>query len=245
MNEFTSRETWISYWKNKEIRKIDSFPFFNLIPERLLQKSGAKLVEVGGFPGLLLASLASSLRNPSLTILDYFILPEKVREVEQVCDLEHKSIREVQLDILGNEKHFEEKFDFVCSFGLIEHFNDTELILNKHIELCEDGGCVLLTFPNFRGINGFFQRIFDKENLEIHNLKMMDKSLISEILVKQKTIKNFEVGMFGKPMVWLEPEKMKNFFTRGLIKFSNKLLKQLRVNDSLFFTPYFYIKIFK
>ena len=50
---------------------------------------------------------------------------------------------------LSGEIDITDKYDFVYSVGLIEHF-DKEIqrnVIKNHFEMCKDGGYVLLTFP--------------------------------------------------------------------------------------------------
>jgi SAM-dependent methyltransferase len=66
-----------------------------------------------------------------------------------------------------------ESFDFVCSIGVIEHFDSPTGIVRRHVELCKPGGTVLLMIPNYRELYGQLQEYFYPENLSIHNLEMM------------------------------------------------------------------------
>lgn len=56
-------------------------------------------------------------------------------------------------DILKNPiKNIE--FDIVFSFGLIEHFDDPEIALKKHVELLKKDGLLLCFVPNLSGLQG-------------------------------------------------------------------------------------------
>lgn len=47
-----------------------------------------------------------------------------------------------------------EKFDIVFSFGLIEHFDHTEKMIEKHVDILKPGGLLICVIPNVIGIQG-------------------------------------------------------------------------------------------
>lgn len=49
-----------------------------------------------------------------------------------------------------------ENFDIVFSLGLIEHFDDPDKILKKHVDLLKPGGLLICIVPNVVGIQGKF-----------------------------------------------------------------------------------------
>ena len=71
-----------------------------------------------------------------------------------------------------------ESFDVVYSFGLIEHFENPESIIKKHIELLKNGGHIILSIPNFNKDSLYFtlNKLFGKEKglMKTHNLDIMD-----------------------------------------------------------------------
>jgi SAM-dependent methyltransferase len=75
-----------------------------------------------------------------------------------------------------------QKFDLIFSLGFIEHFNDWEELLRKHIEMVSPGGYLLIEVPNYRGV---FQRIprfvFDHEDYRRHNIEAMSLAAWSRI----------------------------------------------------------------
>ncbi len=73
------------------------------------------------------------------------------------------------------------KFDFVYSNGLIEHFEDPTELVRRHVEFLRPGGTALILIPNYGGIYGRIQRHFDPENLEIHNLNIMNCGAMSRL----------------------------------------------------------------
>jgi len=66
------------------------------------------------------------------------------------------------------------KFDIVCSFGVIEHFEDTTGAIKAASIFLKPGGKLITTVPNHNGITGFFQKTFSKEIFNIHKILAED-----------------------------------------------------------------------
>jgi len=59
------------------------------------------------------------------------------------------------------------KFDIVFSFGLIEHFDNPEKVLENHVELLKPGGLLICIVPNVCGLQG---KIFNLKKWQPKNL---------------------------------------------------------------------------
>jgi trans-aconitate methyltransferase len=64
-------------------------------------------------------------------------------------------------------------WNVVASFGLIEHFRDTEFVLERHCNLVAPGGYLVVQLPHFRGAQYILQRLFNNHVLPAHNLDSM------------------------------------------------------------------------
>src|SRR5690606_35855060 len=180
-NRLTNREFWVHYWESKTNLSID-IPEDYLFHEELatiIDQEGVKTaIELGGFPGYYSVFLKKYF-NLDVTLLDYFVH----------CPITHALLAANQL--LPNDIHIietdlfqytpEPHFDLVLSCGLIEHFKDTADIINKHIAFLKPGGTLFITLPNFRSLNGWFQKHFDKENYDKHNIQCMDPAFLEKI----------------------------------------------------------------
>jgi 2-polyprenyl-3-methyl-5-hydroxy-6-metoxy-1,4-benzoquinol methylase len=92
-----------------------------------------------------------------------------------------------------------ESFDIVYSMGLIEHFESPAEIIEAHIKLLKKGGILILTIPNYKDSIYFsLLKILGKEKrlLETHNLDIMDKKKLNELL-QSKKIKIVTLDYFG------------------------------------------------
>lgn len=73
------------------------------------------------------------------------------------------------------EKKLDKKFDIVCSFGLVEHFRGklSEDIYEIHDHYTKNGGYIAIEMPNMTGFHYFWHYIFDRPDLDNHNVDVM------------------------------------------------------------------------
>ena len=62
------------------------------------------------------------------------------------------------------------EFDVVVSFGVIEHFDDTEYCLKAVSSFLKPGGILITNIPNMVGCNGYLQKVINKPVYDIHQL---------------------------------------------------------------------------
>jgi len=77
-----------------------------------------------------------------------------------------------QRDFYAANDDLQGKFDFVVSFGLVEHFDDPSGPLRAMRAFLKPGGRLLTTMPNVSpgSLHVFFQRLVGPETLAIHHL---------------------------------------------------------------------------
>ena len=93
----------------------------------------------------------------------------------------------------------DESFDIVYSMGLIEHFENPAEIVDIHIKLLKKGGTLIITLPNYKDSLSFtLNKITGKEKelLATHNLSLMDKKVLSELL-RGKGVEILMLDYFG------------------------------------------------
>lgn len=121
-------------------------------------------------------------------------------------------------------KQHTNKYDLVCSFGFIEHFENYPEMILAHINLLKPTGKIIITTPNFRGWMQYLpHKLFDHENLAKHNLKSMDPVLWKKILESN----GFEVsfhGWFGKYNFWVDPNQKRSKLQQFMLKNVNRLI---------------------
>lgn len=99
-------------------------------------------------------------------------------------------------DFLRNSLE-KESYDVVFSGGFIEHFDNPDDVVQKHIELLKKGGFLILEIPNLKGVNHFFQKRIDPDIIKIHNLEIMDLRYFDD-LGRKFGIEKMEVRYIGK-----------------------------------------------
>lgn len=232
--ELTDKKLWSEYWRDKSpqpISKVYFEEFLKYFPEN------GSLIEIGGFPGIY-AGYFKKRFDYDVTILDYVIEASVIHEIEELYALEKGSLTVLHKNFL--EFNPEKKFDIVTSFGFIEHFEDIEGILRKHIELLSDKGVLLVTVPNFLGLNGFIQKKLDKRNYNIHNLRAMDIDYLKSTL-KIFRLNEFHIKYIGKPNVWLEDDADVSITERHSIKILGRLIRKIPIKNNKFFSPHIII----
>jgi SAM-dependent methyltransferase len=238
MKEYTDIIYWEKYWQNLNISSTDTTFFEKLITNF---PKNAKLIEIGGFPGNFAAFFIKKMKY-DVTILDYFINTDIIHKIETINKLPKNSIKYLNSDFLKIQ--LPPEYDIVCSFGFIEHFEDTALLIEKHIQILKKGGILLITIPNFLGLNGIVQRIFHRENYEKHNTKCMKIKHLKRIL-NSFQLTDYKLDYFEKPGIWIEREKVSNKNIQFLISILNVILGLIPFKRNRFFAPYIYILGFK
>lgn len=209
MNDrLTSKDEWNRYWKGIElplevkrgINRTDDIILDTL--ERFAPLRGTQVLEVGGAPGQFLAYL---LRHHDIQghVLDYS---------DVGCEQTHANLSALgltafvhQADLFANT--FEQRFDVVYSLGLVEHFEDFEQVVAKHVALVKPGGTLVLGCPNFRGPTAWALRRVAPKLLAQHNLSTMDSRrwarLSATLPIEQVSLEY--VGGF-EPRLWIPRE---------------------------------------
>lgn len=218
-NKITDQAHWDSYWSNYQFENVPKKVVFNKYTNRLCQ--GKSFIEIGGFPGIFAAYIYNK-GIQDVTVLDFYMNTEIVRKFEQKNQIPCETIKCIQSDFF--EFSPTRKYDVVFSCGFAEHFQNTEDVIKRHIELMSDNGQLLILIPNFLGLNGSIQRKFDKDNLDAHNLNSMRLEYLKDIM-QTTGLKDINVEYIGKPMLWLEPkpENMKYLKSVKMLSYLIKL----------------------
>ena len=102
-------------------------------------------------------------------------------------------------DLLTFESN--QTYDVVCSFGFIEHFSNFEDVIEKHIRLVKPRGTLILSCPNFRGLQYILHRLLDPTNLHRHVLSAMNLRRWRMLLERNSMVLQYH-GYYRKAGFW-------------------------------------------
>lgn len=239
-NLLTDREFWVKYWESKTNLAVEipqNYLFHRQLADIIKKEGVNTAIELGGFPGYYAVFLKKYFKL-DVTLLDYFVHLPITQQLLAKNQLGHHDIEIIETDLFKYQP--EKQYDLVLSCGLIEHFNDTADIINRHIAFVKPGGTLFITLPNFRALNGWFQKSFDKDNYNKHNIACMDPKLLAQIC-KTAGLEVVQSRYFGKFSLWLENEMEKSVAVRLLKKtmwLGGKLLTKIFPFDSKQLSPY-------
>jgi SAM-dependent methyltransferase len=220
----TDERFWRSYWSSKRlIRTVDeSERFFSLLRDSIAAEHRS-FVELGGFPGVY-AILARKHLGLDATLVDLVVEHDLLERLLAVNGLAAEDVQAIQADLFAYVP--DRSYDVVFSNGLVEHFEDPERILSAHAELAAPGALVLVTLPNFRGVNGLVQLCFDRGNLRLHNLGVMRRSRLLRAAAACG-LERAEAFHYGGFEVWLERLEERAAPLRWLVRVANAAGRRL------------------
>ncbi|MBK0378022.1 class I SAM-dependent methyltransferase [Mucilaginibacter segetis] len=243
-NNLTDRSFWKAFWESRIglIFKLKpTYIFGDILGKIIAEKKVKTAIELGGFPGYY-AIYLKKYQHLKTTLLDYFIHHELVEQLLKVNGLQKDDINIIEADLFTYKPI--EQYDMVLSFGLIEHFNDTKFIIGEHIKFLKPGGTLFITLPNFKAVNGWVQRQFDKDNYDKHNINSMDLDLLKSSC-EQFGLSNVEAYYHGKFSVWLENKTEQTITAKFLMKaiwLTGKIATKLVPVESKMLSPYIVVK---
>lgn len=140
----TTASFWRDAWREQDgVQWDDGTTAFvpewhDLLCDELSARRGGTCLEVGAFPGRYMHYL----RRVYDMRVEGIDLMESPRS-----DANGERLQIRQADFLKLEE--DRRFDVVCSFGFVEHFQNFEDVLRRHLTLVKPGGLLLVTVPNY------------------------------------------------------------------------------------------------
>lgn len=198
-HDLTSVDQWDSAWSGDVRLRLPS-PW--LISTRNLQKllqgrvrAGDRVLEIGCAPGKLLAWVAAAL-EAEVSGLDY---SQRGLATSRRLFSALNLTADFRCEDLRKATYPPGSFDWVVSYGVIEHFDDPRDVVRAHVELVKPGGTALMTVPNYRGVYGRLQRYLDPENLGTHNLDIMSCEALARLVPADMAlrVRTYAAGRFS------------------------------------------------
>ncbi|UCE78170.1 MAG: class I SAM-dependent methyltransferase [Nitrospiraceae bacterium] len=180
-SELAEKGYWEGRWARvrlpaEVVREASSFLTMELIDifdAYLPKKEGISIMEIGGAPGQFLAFFAKDFRYAPYAIDYSEIGCTKLREN---FDLLKIKAAVYNRDLFTGDLSDLPRFDIVYSLGFIEHYQDLDLVVSKHLELLKEDGILMIGVPNYSGISGPVLRRLAPEMMSKHNPAAMDQN---------------------------------------------------------------------
>ncbi len=254
----TNKDYWEGYWENSRYKEIPDtisivenkyneglyFPFH----EFMEKEKKISVLEIGGAPGLFISTLTKINSELCPNVLDYTV--KGVKETKYLFskynlrgEIHHKDVFKDDLSDIP-------KYDVVYSLGVVEHYEDIEKSLNKHLECAKEGGIVILGLPVFLGVNQWMVKHFAPGNLNTWYPTIMDKKSWQEFTKRDdiEVLFNDYVGGFN-PHVHHRLEDRNVFWKKGVYVFLHKYFARgwdkipytNKLNSKYFSFYYFFI----
>jgi|SRR6185437_63299 len=243
----TDRSFWKSFWESRKgliFYLKPNYIFGDILAKLIAEKNIKSAIELGGFPGYY-ATYLKKYQQLDTTLFDYFIDEGLINKLLQKNGLKPGDIHVIEADLFGYKP--QKLYDMVLSFGLIEHFMDTKAIIETHLRFLKPGGVLFITLPNFKSVNGWVQRKFDRDNYDKHNINSMNPPLLASHC-RALGLKEVEAYYHGKFSVWLENKSEQSSFAKALVKtiwLTGKMATRIIPIETKMLSPYIVVKAVK
>ncbi len=172
---YTDKKFWDEYFDKHKTKPTiaDNSLFSDIFEKYLVPDSTKSVLEIGCADSNFLCYLAKKFGYQAHGI-DFSDAIAKTAELFKFNNLPEPILYEADLFSWQPDR----KYDLVCSFGFIEHFEKLDDIIKKHAELVAPDGKLIITLPHFAHAQYFLHWLIDRNNLKKHNTKIMNLNSI-------------------------------------------------------------------
>lgn len=227
MTTAVNQEYWNSGYKNLRLTNDLSNVEFKDLFDKYLSPNGS-CFEVGCYPGTYLTYLCKRFGYIANGIDATPFTLTRLRNFLEDCDVTIGNL--YQEDFLNFQ--IKQTFDVVCSFGFIEHFYNFEEVITKHIQLVNRAGILIMSCPNFRGIQRILHSLFDQDNLKRHVLEAMNLDKWRNIL-EQNGMTVLHQGYYRTADFWVDSPNQ-SYIAKIMTKHIHRIALQI---DSHLYYP--------
>lgn len=214
-----SNRFWDAYWERIKIPcRIDLTFSFDRCLEKIFSRflkadPNVKLIEIGCAPGRWLVYFHEKY-NYQVTGIDNSEMGiRKTQENLKYHNIDGKIYKTGIFDFYPPEK-----YDVVLSLGFIEHFEEVDKVIEKHLSLLKLGGKLVLGVPNFKGINFLIQKYMCEDLLAKHNLGIMNKGFFEGLPQRFPLEKIFVDYIGGFEPTLFSPIDKPNILSKVILK---------------------------
>jgi len=134
---------------------------------------GLSVVEIGSAPGEFLVRFAKTFGAEPYGLEYARNGAERNRQIFAENGFNPRNVIEADFFSEDLSADLTERFDIVISRGFIEHFEDVDAVVSRHVELLRPGGLLFVLIPNLLGVYHPWTRLFNPQQLPMHNLELM------------------------------------------------------------------------
>jgi SAM-dependent methyltransferase len=197
MKRLTNEKYWDQIWRTKNQKKSNFWNFLvrkgknflgekadnysetalwsTLYPKYLPFQAGLKILEIGSAPGWNLVKFYRLFGYEPFGVEFSSVGAEKNRQKFISAGINPSNVIEADFFSPDFQDKFKEHFDIVISRGFIEHFDDSKKVLQDHLRLLKSGGTLIITVPNFQGLNYYLANFFYSGIKETHNFSILNR----------------------------------------------------------------------
>jgi len=204
---YTDKKFWNSYFDShkRSLAIIEKSLFSDVFDKYLSFDPNKTVLEIGCADSDFLCYISKKFGYKAFGV-DYAESIERTRNIFRFNGLSEPILYKEDVFTWATDM----KFDLVCSFGFIEHFNGLDGIVIKHANLLSPGGKLIISMPNFSGIQYFFHWLIDRPNLKKHNTKIMNLNTIKKS-VENTGLKIERLSYYKTFGFWTENHNMNRF----------------------------------
>ena len=220
----TDEKYWNEGYSEQEFVELTGGALVDLLNKYLENGKHKNCLEIGSFPGSYIPAIGR--KGYQLNGIDFN--KRNAEELPKWLSSQGLAVGKFWSgDFFEFIKDHPARYDLVCSFGFIEHFENYKEVIQLHIDLLKPSGKIIITTPNFRGWMQYLpHKFFDNENLKKHNIKSMNPAAWRKLLEAN----GFEIrfhGYFGKYYFWVDENQQRSKLQLFMLKNVNRLIFNL------------------
>lgn len=234
-NKLTDPEYWKKHFGDKKPFKFGTIPFHEYYQKYLKKDSSKSCIEIGAYPGGRLGYFAKEY-NYQPTALDFIEDIEFIKANMHYNGIDNCEV--IKADFL--KWNPEEKYDLVCSFGFVEHFDDYEFVINKHIDLLNSGGILIISVPYLEYLQLWIRKILYtpehyRKIMDAHNREIMKLSELKKVIFAREDMEEEFAEYVSGMKIWFPAEKgvirMRRKWLYNILKKLERIVTKLGISN--------------